>query len=193
MTSIAVVVQAPKRPPQLDQQRLQTLVRGPLTINQAISGEIVVSSQRDQIEAVAAGNKLNVKDMSGKIERIGDNQVPAVLKCLLEGFATPVSAYGINFQLTVLRAEPTKWLQDHILSTEIAQKTKKPVTAASVTLTLQSPPKTWNITLKVDKQGIAVDFNAHQEASELPDENELKQQMGRQYVELTDFLNQLGL
>lgn len=191
MSTIAVLIEAPTRPPRVDQQHLQTLIRGPLSINQTIAGELAISSQRDQIEAVAGGNRINVKDMSGRTN-LTESKVPSVLLCLIDGFGTPVSAYGINFQLSVPQTEPAKWIQDHVLSTEISQKAGRPVKGGSVTLVLESGTKTWSVTLKADKKGILIDFNAHQ-AGQLPDQGMLLQEMQEQFNALLGFLNSVGL
>ena len=190
MSTIAVITAPPPQPRSIDQKDLQQVLTRPLAIGQSPEG-LVVSSQRDQIEVMVGGNKINVRDLSGE-PRFSESKIPPILHFFLG--SSQITSYGVNFIITVPRVEPLQWMRDNILSPQISERTQKTLMGGAGTLKIAFEHKTWNIKLEPGEgDTINVDFNASEETQQLPDNARLCQELREQFDALLRFLNDLGL
>jgi hypothetical protein len=190
MSTIAVITAPPAQPRSIDQKDLQQVLTRPLAIGQSPDG-ILVSSQRDQIEVIVSGNKINVRDLSGE-PRFSESKIPSTLHFFLG--SSQIKSYGVNFIINVPRVEPLQWIRDNILSSQIPKRTQKTLIGGAGTLKIANGSKTWNIKLEPGEgDTINVDFNASEETQQLPDNSRLSQELQEQFLALLRFLNDLGL
>jgi hypothetical protein len=193
MSTITLLSLPSQQPAAIDQKDLERVLTRPLLIGQS-GPALIISSQRDQIEVVSAGNMLNVRDLSGKSE-FSESKVPTVLDFFFT-LSTPrlLSSYGVNFIISVPRSEPGQWVRDNILAAQISVKTQKTLLGGSAMLKIAADPKTWNIKLEPREDNkISVDFNASEDTQELPDPAALRQEMREQFESMLRFLTELGL
>ena len=192
MSTVAVLIEASSQSTRVNQRELEGILNKPLTIGESPAG-LVVSSQRDQTDVIAGGNKINVRDLSG-LPRFSECKIPQVLDYFFNLFQAPIVSFGVNFLLTLKRTEPGQWIRDNMLSSQLADKLAKEILAGAVSIKLKAEPKICNIKLDpVDDKSIAIDFNAHEEATCLPGEARLRKELQEQYDALLRFLNDLGL
>lgn len=190
MSTIAVITAPPPQPRSIDQKDLQQVLTRPLAIGQSPEG-ILVSSQRDQIEVIVGGNKINVRDLSGQ-PRFSESKIPPILHFFLG--PSQINSYGVNFIVVVPRVEPLQWMRDNILSPQISERTQKTLIGGAGTLRIAFEHKTWNIKLEPSEDDtINVDFNASEETQQLPDDARLCQELQEQFDALLRFLNALRL
>jgi len=190
MSTIAVITAPPAQPRSIDQKDLQQVLTRPLAIGQSPEG-LLVSSQRDQIEVIVGGNKINVRDLSGE-PRFSQSKIPPTLHFFLG--PSQINSYGVNFTIAVPRVEPLQWLRDNILSPQISERTRKTLIGGAGALKIAVEHKTWNIKLESGEgDTINVDFNASEETQQLPDNGRLRQELQEQFDALLRFLNDLGL
>ena len=64
MATIVALVNPSGEPAPLEQGKLESVLRQPLTVGQTPTG-FLVGSQRGQIEAIVASNRVEVRDLSG--------------------------------------------------------------------------------------------------------------------------------
>lgn len=190
MSTIVVITASLPQPRSIDQKDLQQVLTRPLAIGQSPEG-ILVSSQRDQIEVIVGGNKINVRDLSGQL-RFSESKIPPILHFFLG--SSQINSYGVNFIVVVPRVEPLQWMRDNILSPQISERTQKTLIGGAGTLKIVFKDKTWNIKLEHGEgDTINVDFNASEETQQLPDNDRLCQELQEQFDALLGFLNDLGL
>ena len=190
MSTIAVIIATPAQPRSIDQKDLQQVLTRPLAIGQSPEG-LLVSSQRDQIEAIVGGNKINVRDLSGE-PRFSESKIPPILHFFLG--PSQINLYGVNLIIAVPRVEPLQWMRDNILSPQIPERTQKTLIGGAGTLKIDAEHKTWNIKLEPGEgDTINVDFNASEETQQLPDDDRLRQELQEQFDALLRFLSDLGL
>ncbi len=192
MSTIAVLSLPSQQQATIDQKNLEQVLTRPLTIGQS-GAVLIISSQRDQIEVLAAGNSLNVRDLSGRKEFSG-SKVPDVLDFFLRLSSPHLTSYGVNFIIAVPCSEPEQWIRDNILSAQISVKTRKPLLGGGATLKIAADLKTWNIRLGAGEDNkVSVDFNASEDTREVPSPARLRQEMGEQFESMLAFLAELGL
>ena len=192
MSTIAVVSEKPPQQVSLNGKEFESIMRRPLSIGQSSAG-LVVSSQRDQIEVVAGGNKLNIRDLSGKSD-FSQSGIPVVLDFLIQKTGFQISSYGLNFIVSVPCKEPAQWIRDSIFAPNLAQELGKTILGGAVLLNIASEPKTWNIRLEPSEgDAINVDFNASENTSQLPSKDRLCEELQEQFNGLHQFVNELGL
>jgi len=192
MSTIAVVSDEPPSQVSLSDKELESILKRPFTIGQSPAGT-VVSSQRDQIEIIAGGNKLNVRDLSGDVE-FSESKIPTILDFFIKKIEFQISSYGINFIITVPCAEPGQWIRDNILAPNISEKISKTVLRGAAVLNIASGDKTWNIKLDPGESNkINVDFNASETTEQIPDQDRFREELQEQFDGLRQFLSDLGL
>ena len=193
MSTIVLLSSPSQQPPvAINQKDLERVITPPLLIGES-GPATIISSQRDQIEVVSAGNMLSVRDLNGRSE-FSESKVPVVLGFFLSLSAPRLSSYGVNFIISVPCSEPGQWIRDNILATQISVKTGKTLLGGSARLKIAADPKTWNIKLEPREDNkISVDFNASEDTRELPDPAHLRQEMGEQFESMLRFLTELGL
>ena len=190
MSTIAVITTPPPQPRSIDQKDIQQVLNRPVAIGQSPEGT-VVSSQRDQIEVIVGGNKINVRDLSGQ-PRFSESKIPPTLHFFLG--SSQINSYGVNFIIAVPRVEPLQWIRDNILSPQISERTQKILIGGAGALRIVFEHKTWNIKLEPGEgDTINVDFNASEKTQQLPDDARLCQELQEQFDALLRFLNDLGL
>ena len=182
----------PKEAVPLSPKELEQVLTRPITVGQSLEG-LLICSQRDQIEAVAGGNKINIRDLSGKAE-FSRSRIPSVLHFFVRTSASKVTSYGVNFLITVPCVEPERWIVENVLASQISEKTKKRLTGGAGRLRIESKPKIWNIKFDPGENGIiSSDFNASEETGELPGEEQLRNELQIQFDAFLKFLDDLGL
>lgn len=192
MSTIAVVSQSPIQPISISEGDLEGILKRPFTIGQGAAG-ILVSSQRDQIEVILGGNKINVRHLSESTE-FSKSKIPDIIYFFMKQTKFDVNTYGVNFMITVPCAKPGKWIRDNILSPDISKNIGKTLLEGAAHLKIQSNNKVWNIKLEPTGTGIInVDFNASESTVELPDQSRLKEELQEQFSGLKQFLDDLGL
>jgi len=192
MSTIAVLTVPPKQAVPLNPKELEQVLTGPISVGQSLEG-LLFGSHRDQIEAAAGGNKINIRDLSGRPD-VSQSKIPTVLHFFVRTSASKVTAYGVNFLITVPCVEPNGWILENILTSKISEKTGKTLTGGVAQLRMESKPKTWNIKLEPGENGIiSIDFNASEEIGELPDEQQLRDELKVQFDAFLKFLDDLGL
>ena len=193
MSNIAVLTEIPDQPVSIDQNTFGHMLTPPLNIGQTIGGQLVISSPRDQLEVVLVGNRIEVRDLSGKTE-FSERKIPKLVGDLLQFITAPVKGYGINFHLTIKHDNAAQWLVDLIFSHEIKERTGKSLVGGSATLRMEHKSKMWQITLQPRSVSeLQVDFNAHENTQQLPQEEHLQGEMAEQFDALLETLTDLGL
>jgi len=189
VSTIAVIIAPPNQPRNVSQKDLQQVLTHPSFL-QSPEG-MKVSSLRDQIESILSGNKIDVRDFSGK-SRFSGSKIPSVLHIFLG--PRQISSYGINFIITLPLAQPLQWMCDNMLSPKISERTQKTLIGGAGALKIAVEHKTWNIKLDPGEgDTIKVDFNANEETQQLPDEGRLRQELQEQFDALLQFLTDLEL
>ncbi len=193
MSTIAVIIEKPIEQLRMDQKELEEILHRPVTIGQSPEG-LVISSQRDQLEITVSPIRINVRDLSGTHD-FEKCKIPEVLLFMVQKFEASLSSYGVNFLMNLpYDADPGEWIRDNILSENLAAKTGKKLLSGKAGIQLESGHKQWNIRLDSTNDGqILIDFNAHEEAKELPGKDSLITQLKEQHDGLLEFLNSLGL
>ena len=192
MSTIAVTSDQPPLQTSFSEKELESILKRPFTIGQSPAG-LMVSSQRDQIEIIAGGNKLNVRDLRGDVE-FSKSKIPTVLDFFIQKTEYQVSSYGVNFLITVPCAESGQWIRDNILAPNISERIGMTVFRGAAVLNITSGDKTWNIKLEPgESDRINVDFNASETTGQLPDQERLRKEMSEQFDGLIKLLNDLGL
>ena len=191
MATIAVLT-APSQLLSISQQELEQHLTPPLTIGQSQEG-LLVSSQKDQIQVLAGGIKLNVRDLSGR-KTFTRSKIPKILHYFIKTFGLQVNSYGVNFVINLPCEQSDKWISDNILSTQVFKKTGKKLVGGAATVKLVSEQKIWNVKFETysDKK-IKVDFNASQNIQQLPNEKTLKIELQEQFNDLLKFLGSMEL
>lgn len=193
MYGIAVVMKPTDSPISLDAKELENVLTPPLMVARSTSGQTLISSGRDQIEAIASPEAVNVRNLSGKRD-FENSKVPDVLRFFAERLGQAVTAYGVNFLLKVPCSNPDQWIGDNILSSSIAKKTGQKIAGGPVALKTKAGPKVWTIKLEPTSDNrMIVDLNAHQDTEKLPDKEVLRGELTEQYAGLLVFLHQIGL
>lgn len=191
MSTIAII--AP--PPQVstvNQQEFERILTPPFTIGQAPEG-MLISSQKDQIQVLAGGNKTNVRDLSGR-KTFSRNKIPSILHYFVDRFNLQVTSYGVNFIINVPCIEPAKWIGDNIISSQVSQKTKRTLIGGTATVKIAAGQKTWNIKFESSSGNmINVDFNVSEDITQLPNQKRLREELQEQFQALVEFLNALEL
>lgn len=192
MSTIAVLI-APNQPARtVAQDELQKVLSRPIGIGQSPEG-MLITSQRDQIEAVAGGNKINVRDLSGS-RVFARSKIPPVLHFLLGTPLPQITSYGVNFIIDVPCARPLDWVRDNILSSQISEKTGKTLMGGAGVITVAAGSKTWNIKFQpTQNKAINIDFNASEQTQQVPNQGRLREELLEQFNALLELLNNFGL
>ncbi len=191
MSTIAILTVPPQQSA-ISQKELEQVLTPPLTIGQSTEG-LLVSSQKDQIQVIAGGNKTNVQDLSGS-KTFSRSKIPTILDFFVKKFKLDVTSYGVNFVINVPCTEPQKWVADNLLSTQVSQKTGETLIGYGATLKIVAGQKIWNV--KFEPSGdkvINVNFNASEETRQLPDKKRLREELQEQFGALQKLLNDLEL
>ena len=191
-STIAVVIRPPDTHINLEESDLRPLLRPPYSISQTPIGETAVLSNRDRVEVIFNPAKINVRDYSGR-DIFAESTVPSVLSMLVEKYNSEIRSFGINFVILIPNADPENWICNVLLNPSIEKATNLHVLGGQARLSLQSDPKTWNISFQQtqDNSGIEVNFNASEDAEVLPTIEELQQSMDDQLMKLRSFMDQL--
>jgi len=191
MATIAIITALPQQST-MSQKELEQILTPPLAIGQSSQG-LLVSSPKDQIEVIAGGIKTNVRDLSGR-KGFSRSKIPTILSFFVNRFALQVTSYGVNFIINVPCIEAEKWIGDNIISSQVSPKTGKKLIGGIATVKIKAEEKTWNI--KFEPRGdkaINVDFNASEDAQQLPGQKRLREELQEQFEALLEFLNALEL
>ncbi|MFC2073059.1 hypothetical protein ACFLUU_10285 [Chloroflexota bacterium] len=191
MATIAIITVPPQQSG-INQQELEKILTPPFTIGQSLEG-VLVSSQKDQIQVITGGIKTNVQDLSGR-KGFSRNKIPSVLHFFVDRLKLKVTTYGVNFIINVPCMEPVKWIGDNIISSQVSKKTKKTLIGGTATVQIAAGQKTWNIKFESrGDKGINVDFNATENAQQLPNQKRLCEELQEQFQALLELLNALEL
>ena len=191
ISTIAIVTEPPQQALAIDQKELEQVLTRPLSVVQSPTA-LVVSSQRDQLEAILSGNKTNIRDLSGR-KTFLKSKIPTVLNFFIQRFAFQVTSYGVNFIVTVPCVQPAQWIANNLISSRVSEKTGKMPVGRMCVVSVESGRKTWNIKLEpIDDMTLNVDFNASEE-TQLPDVKTMHDELQEQFEGLLKFLNDLEL
>lgn len=190
ISSIAVVTEALEKPIRLDPKELENAMTKPLSLIQTIEG-FMVTSQRDQVEAMFSGTRVDVRELSGQKE-FYKSKIPTILAFLVNKCSSNIKKYGVNFIVAVPCDEPDIWLASNVLSSSISSKTGKKMLGGAAAIKLDAPPNVW--TLRLEPGGdrtLNVNFNSSYLVQALPEKDELLRQLCTDFSSLIDFLNKL--
>jgi hypothetical protein len=193
ISTIAVVTEPPQQALAIDQKELEQILTRPLSVVQSPVA-LVVSSQRDQLEAILSGNKTNIRDLSGR-KTFSPSKIPTVLNFFIQKFVLQVISYGVNFIVTVPCVQPAQWIANNLISSpQVLKKTGLTPIGRTCVISVRSGRKTWNIKFEpIDDSTLNVDFNASEETQQLPDVNTMHNELQEQFDGLLKFLNDLEL
>lgn len=192
ISTIAVLTEPSQQALAFDQKELEQVLTRPLSVVQS-PVSLVVTSQRDQLEAVLSGNKINIRDLSGRTDFL-PSKIPTVLNFFIQKSGLQVISYGVNFIITVPCVQPAQWIAKNLISSRVLEKTGKTPIGRMCVVSVMSGHKTWNIKLEpIDDSMLNVDFNASEETQQLPDVNTMLDEMQEQFDGLLEFLNHLEL
>lgn len=194
MSTIAVVVDEPTSPPRITDADIRLLLRPPFSIGQLVTGEATVSSNRDQIDVIFGPTKINVRDLRGNSD-FTNSKIATIVHAFLDFYKTKIRSYGVNFAVTVDMDAPEVWIRDKLLNVALAEITgKELLSGRAAHISLQADPKTWNIRFERNADGkLEINFNASQEAAELPATDMLTRELKEQYQGFMDLIVGLGL
>lgn len=191
-STIAAATKEPAQPVPIDPKAMEAILARPIAVG-ASPDRLLFSSQRDQIEAILSGNRIDVRDVSGKLT-FEESKIPKVLVSLLELLKLETVSYGINFLITLPREKPASWIKDNVLARQIEKKTGKKLVGGAAVLRVTAQPKIWNIKLEPsEEQTIQVNFNASEQVGQLPDQKRLREELQEQLDAFLTFLTSLGL
>lgn len=191
-STIAAATKEPAQPVPIDPKAMEAILARPIAVGASPDG-LLFSSQRDQIEAILSGNRIDVRDVSGKLT-FEESKIPKVLVSLLELLKLETVSYGINFLITLPREKPASWIKDNVLARQIEKKTGKKLVGGAAVLRVTAQPKIWNIKLEPsEEQTIQVNFNASEQVGQLPDQKRLREELQEQLDAFLTFLTSLGL
>ena len=97
MSTIVAIIAPPAQPRNIDQKDLQQVLTRPTVNGQSPAG-LLVSSQRDQIEVIVSGKRIDARDLSGE-SRFSDSKVPSALHFFVG--SRQINSYGVNFIITL--------------------------------------------------------------------------------------------
>lgn len=195
IASIAFLFAAevPKEPVPITSDQLSSILRPPLAIGQAGDGLTSISSNRDQIEIQFGVNKLDVRDLTGDIEKARD-KVPRIMQAFLALLDEPreFRSFGLNLIGEFSTNDPNAWLASNFLNPDLDGTFDMNFSTDAVSLIAERLPKEWTIRFQARKgDTINVNFNASEFSGELPDQRQLEGELAEQFAALTDFLAKL--
>lgn len=175
-------------------ETLTGILKHPLNLGNAPGGQIVISSPRDNIEVQISPTKIDVRDLSGRIEQ-GQTEIPRVICEFLRLFNNPtLISYGINFVVEIANDNPAPWLADHLLHPGLSEHFGDAVASNQISLIFPNSSK--DITLQIGTRGqtqLHVNFNASENTNSLPCTGTLSEEIAGQYGFLESRLRQLGV
>ena len=113
VSTIAVLIEPGSESRVVGPKEFEKVLARPVSISQGPAG-MLIGSQRDQIEAIVGGNKVDVRDSSGKIA-FAESKVPRVLDFIIGEPPPKIISYGVNFITGVQCDEPKRWVVDNII------------------------------------------------------------------------------
>ena len=195
-STVAVVFDPIQNMPafRITDETLTEILKHPLNLGNAPGGQIVISSPRDNIEVQISPNKIDVRDLSGDIAH-GQSEIPRVSSGFIELFDNPnLISYGINFVVEIANDNPALWVANRLLHADLSEYFGDEVTSNQVSLMFPNSDK--DITLQIGARGrnqLHVNFNASQNTSNLPSNEDLSEEIAQQYQILQSKLVQLGV
>jgi hypothetical protein len=191
MRTVAILHELPETK-NIDLKNFEKIMSPPVTAAATPSGTMI-SSQRDQIEILIAGNKTDFRDLSGKTD-FTESKIEGVAQYFAGEFKLKANTMGINFIIRVPQEDPEQWMIDNIISSEFSKKTKKKLIGGSASVSIKSGSKTWNIVFEIsEKNKIGLNFNMTKSTKQILDAQKIKKEFEDQWKFLVRLLNELGL
>ena len=193
-STVALVFQPPLQPPvSISGQEMAKFLHMP-SPGYSPDGSVAINSHRDQIEVFVSANKLDVRNLSGNFEK-GYEKVPEVLHGMynLLGADSPTSV-GINFVLSVPKEEPQAWIGQSFLSEDIASIFKGSLASDMISVIYERDNKV--ITVRFEARpdsAITVNFNASQDVTALPGQEQIAADIATQRGILNELLEGLDV
>ena len=193
-STVALVFQPPLQPPvSISGQEMAKFLHMP-SPGYSPDGSVAINSHRDQIEVFVSANKLDVRNLSGNFEK-GYEKVPEVLHGMynLLGADSPTSV-GINFVLSVPKEEPQAWIGQSFLSGDIASIFKGSLASDMISVIYERDNKV--ITVRFEARpdsAITVNFNASQDVTALPGQEQIAADIATQRGILNELLEGLDV
>ena len=145
LLTIAVIFQPPDSLPAISSEQISEVLKGPISVGQTPIGVMTISSVRDQIEAQLGLNKLDVRDLSGKIEH-ATQSVPIAVEGLMGLLGAPkVISYGINVVAELPKEEVEAWIGSTFLNSDAFPEAESQLSSNSVTVQLSRSSKKVNV------------------------------------------------
>ena len=171
-------------------------MRTPLNVSQVMDGSLVIGSNRDQMEVSLSSVKIDVRDVSGRADRISTS-VPQALQSVFSKLSpTGVRSYGINFILeSDIDGEERAdiWVGQHFLSESLAEDIGPGFSSDSIALSFTRGLKTHTIRLNVvGNNKIVINTNVSVQTVVLPGSDALATEMDEQYCSLMELLKKIG-
>ena len=164
------------------------------TVNLSPDGSVVITSHRDQVEVVLSANKVDFRDVSGRDERVYE-KIPGVLHelCLLLSDDPPKS-FGINFIVSVPKENPSAWIAQKFLTKDLNSFIQAPLESDTVSVIYKQSDKRVTVRFEPSPEStVIVNFNASEEVTKLPGQEEMATDIKFQQRALLDFLAALEI
>lgn len=181
LATIAVLFEPPAAAPAITQEQIGDVLHRPINIGQTPDGRLIINSTRDQIEIQLFPNKIDVRDLSGGLDKAKEKVPEAVSKIMALVFkdAPPnIHTYGINIVVEIPVVEPNIWMGKTFLKDELSAFFGPPITSNEIAIRANEPPKT--IIVKImsrDDSRININFSASEETESLPDMERLAEEL----------------
>ena len=195
ISSTVAVVYGPQFQPKapVSAQAIAEFLQRP-TANLAPDGSVVITSHRDQVEVLLSGPKVDVRDVSGSYEKTHE-KIPNVLHgiCRLVSDDFPIS-FGVNFVVLVPKDNPGGWIAQTFLNNELNSIIETPLESGGVSLIYDQYDK--RVTVRFDPSpdsSVMVNFNASQEITNLPGQEQLATDIKSQRKAFLEFLDALEI
>ena len=162
----------PETAPAITPEVLGTVLHRPVGIGQSPDGTVVVNSNRDQIEVHIHRNKLDVRDLSGELEKatVKVPQVVSKMMNILFSDSTPsIQIYGVNIVIDTPMNEPDTWIGKTFLKDELVPFFGSTISSNGVSIRASEDPKT--ILVKIESREnslVNINFNASERMETLP-------------------------
>ena len=195
VTSTVAVLFMPQFQPKspVSAQALGEVLHRP-TANMAPDGSVVITSHRDQVEVVLSGPKVDVRDVSGSADKTHE-KIPSVLHgiCRLLSDEAPRS-FGINFVVSVPNENPSAWIGQKFLNKELNSIIQTPLESNIVSVIYNQSNKRATVRFEPGPEStVVVNFNASQEITKVPGEEEIATDIKSQRTALLDLLEALEI
>ena len=131
----------------LSSERLGSIIGQPLSLAQSPDGRPLVSNVRKQIELHLLGNRVDLRDLSGSIDK-AISTIPTIINEIVAAANNPdIRSYGINFIADMHRANAVQWLSETFLNPDLSTRLDSPLSSNHTSIVIQRPAQGRNHTV----------------------------------------------